>query len=252
MLRINLNATDIADLVKDQKKLHTLAELDKEILCAIRTYFGQQSIHLIHSLKSELETQLQTSELDEFSAFAISLKQIVAMGKLSPVAHEYLSITARTLKDSSCRYQTILPLSHSFNHPDYQAYTSSHEQFKQFLIDQVLPDDLQRLESHLTLLEMQLPHPIQKLSIDTTNTSLVINETAQTQNSTLTVPSFIHLQRVVFPSDTPSSLHVCQNSSVAFVDAHISSTFRFEDKSAEVSFREKNTKYFRRFANQFF
>lgn len=252
MLRINLNATDIANLVQDKKKIQTLEELDKEILCAIRSYVGQQSIHLIHSLKSELETQLQTSELDEFSAFAISLRQIIAMSKLSPVSREYLNVTARMLQSSSDKYQSVLPLSHTFNHPDYEQYHSSHEAFKHFLTHKALPEEYQRLEYHLTLLEMQLPHAIQKISIDTTNLSLVINETARTSSPTLTVPSFIHMQRVEFSALHPVSLHVCENSSVAFVDAHTGSSFRFEDKSAEMSFREKNKKYFPSLTHPFF
>ncbi len=243
MFQINLQASDIAKIANNTQLITTLSELDSEIIKTITTYVGSNSKEFIRTIKSELESQLQSSPPDEFSSFKLTIKQIIELGSLFPVTRAYLSSIAQELTVNSQAYQSILPLGHSYNQPDLIAYNSSLKRFQELLLTLDLPDQLQNLEDHLTLLSNQLPHPVNQVSFDLQLSKVIINKPVITDSQTLTIPSQIHVERIYFPTESISHLYVFQGSSVGYISAHPKSTFRFEDQETYKDFRTNNPGY---------
>ena len=246
LFRINLHPVDIASIAQNSKLLERLNEIDKEILIAIKTYVGDNSRKFISSLKSELESQLQTVQPIESTPFKFSISDLISLGSRYPVAKAFMSLTAEQIHKSATAYEQIMHLGHSYYQPDLVQYKYSLSEFKTFLKTAELPEKLSLLEDHLTLLTWQLSHKLNEVYIDSSHQRVTIPHPIIPRGSSLTIPSQIHVESIYFSEDIPLHISICKDSSIGFVRANINSTFSFEDHLTRSEFITNNPSYFYR------
>ena len=252
---IALGAKDMAQIVQNPTQIHILNQLDQDIITTLRRSLGQEARTVYDKVRRELEAQLKTEPQNQLDQFRVSIQNLIEISNLSPVSKEYFVQSAQNFSTAANNYAQILPLSHSPQNQELKTYNDSKERFTHILQTKQLPQDLDLLESFLTLLNQQLTCHVTQVTCDFEKLSLTVNQALTPKSQNLLVPGrlssqnhpngiAISINRVVFDSHQKSNLRVLGNSYVDTLEAHKDSSITFEDQDKFDLFKSKNPYFF--------